>query len=156
MKKISGSIILIALFALMTPLILSGCGGDPHPDKTVARINDYHMSINDFKSDLETTFVNEKGTLTDEEVLDLAIKREILVQEAQRQGIDREKSFMKTIERYWKQALIRELVNRKSRELAGRKGLSDDEKNKMMQDWYDNLYKNARIQKNARVLRRIK
>ena len=156
MKAIPGKAVFIMVFVLMAPLVLSGCGRGYDPDKTVARINNYYMSIDDFKSDLGTVYVNEQGVLSDEEVLELAIRREVLVQEAQKHGLDREKTFMKTIERYWKQTLIKELLDRKSREISQKQGLSDAEKNKMMQDWYSGLYKRARINKYTRVLKEAK
>jgi hypothetical protein len=59
---------------------------------------------------------------------------------------------MKTIERYWKHALRKELLDRKDREISGKQGLSDSEKAKMMQSWYNKLYKKARVDKFLRVL----
>jgi peptidyl-prolyl cis-trans isomerase C len=158
MKILSKRAIISAVIVLLAGLAggLAGCSGKTQDSTIVAKVNNYEMSIDDFKSDLETVFVNEAGTLSDEEVLDLAIKREILVQEAQKEGIDREKTFMDTIERYWKQALIKELLGRKSKEFSLMQNVSDNEKNKLMQDWYDNLYKKARIKKNAQALRGLK
>jgi parvulin-like peptidyl-prolyl isomerase len=42
------------------------------------------------------------------------------VQEAQRQGLDREPAFMRTIERFWKEALIKLLLSHKAQEIAGK------------------------------------
>ena len=46
------------------------------------------------------------------------IEREILVQEAQRLGLERQSEFMKSIERFWKEALIKLLLTQKSKEIA--------------------------------------
>ena len=48
----------------------------------------------------------------DKYFLDLEIGKQLLIQEAQRQGLDRNRTFMKTIERNWKQTLIKELLDR--------------------------------------------
>ena len=39
------------------------------------------------------------------------------MQEAQRLGLDRQPGFMRTIERFWKEALIKQLLDRKAREI---------------------------------------
>ena len=156
MKTISGPVIFIMAFVLIIPFLFCGCARDPHPDKTIAKINNYYMSVDDFKADLDTTFVNERGTLSNEDVLDLAIKRELLVQEAQRQGLDKHKTFMKTIERYWKQTLIKELLDKKTKDVNAKERLSQKQKNEEMMKWYDNLYKKARIKKNMALLEELK
>ena len=46
------------------------------------------------------------------------IERELLVQEAQRLGMDRDPGFMKTIERFWKEALIKSLLDRMGKEIS--------------------------------------
>ena len=51
----------------------------------------------------------------------------MLLQEAQRQAIDREKGFMKSIENYWEQALLKILLERKSREISGLVHVYDNE-----------------------------
>ena len=52
------------------------------------------------------------------EWLSRVIERELLVQEAQRLGLDRDADFMGTIERFWKEALMRELLRYKSQEIV--------------------------------------
>ena len=47
------------------------------------------------------------------------IERELLVQEAQRLGLDRDPAFMHSIERFWKEVLIKLLLDRKGREISG-------------------------------------
>ena len=61
------------------------------------------------------------------EYLGALIEKEVLLQEAQRQGIDREKGFMKSIENYWEQALLKILLERKSREISGLVHVYDNE-----------------------------
>ncbi len=58
----------------------------------------------------------------------------MLLQEAQRQGIDREKDFMKSIENYWEQALLRLLLERKSKEISGLIHVYDNE----IEEYYKN------------------
>ncbi|MDD5504166.1 MAG: hypothetical protein PHV77_02490 [Candidatus Omnitrophica bacterium] len=152
MKTLPTIINILSAVLLILPVFLCGCGKKYDPQKTVARINDYYMTVEDYKSELDTTYMGKKGVLSGEQMLDDIIANEILVQEAQRLGLDKEKTFMKTIERYWKHALRKELLDRKDREISGKQGLSDSEKAKMMQSWYNKLYKKARVDKFLRVL----
>ena len=55
---------------------------------------------------------------TEPEWLGRLIERELMVQEAQRLGLDRNKEFMSTIERFWKEALLKQLIRRKGQEVA--------------------------------------
>ncbi|NQT95280.1 MAG: hypothetical protein HQ572_02410 [Candidatus Omnitrophica bacterium] len=152
------SLILIipVLFFILSGAMLPGCGSRPEPDKVIAKINSYDMSLEDFKNEMDYTFINERGRLSNDEILDLAIRRELLVQEAQRLGLDKEVSFMKTIERYWKQTLIKELLDKKSKEISSDKMLTRDQKNRAMEDWYRQLYNKANIQKNERILEELR
>jgi hypothetical protein len=156
MKTLPAKINVLTVTILILPVLFCGCGKRYDPKKTVARINNYYMTIDDFKSELETAYMGKKGILSDEQILDDIISNEILVQEAQRLGLDKEKTFMKTIERYWKHTLRKELLDRKDREISGKKGLSDNEKNKMMQNWYNKLHNKARVDKFPRVLKEAK
>jgi peptidyl-prolyl cis-trans isomerase C len=53
-----------------------------------------------------------------DQVLEELITKEILLQEAQRLNLDKQKSFMKEIEGYWEQALMKSLINRKLQEFS--------------------------------------
>lgn len=144
---------------LLLAVVISGCCGrveKPAEERVVARINNYKMTVDDFKDELKHTFFNEKGQLGNEAVLDLAIKRELLVQEAQRLGLDKRASFMRTIERYWKQTLIKELLEKKTKEIFSAPGLKTQEKNDALAKWYEQLYNKARIEKNRKLLEEIK
>ncbi|GAF80450.1 unnamed protein product, partial [marine sediment metagenome] len=88
------------------------------------------------------------------EFLDIAIKEQILIQEAQKQGLDREKTFMKTIERYWVQALIKELLDKQSRMIY--ESVSENKRGAAMNAWVDELYKKADVKIYNKVLDEIK
>jgi len=84
----------------------------------------------------------------------MEIKKQILIQEAQRQGLDRKKSFMKTIERYWEQTLIKELLNEEFKRIT--QEVPKDKQEEAMNDWMDALYKSADVSINKKVLEEIK
>ena len=110
---------------LICSLIFAGCSpaGGKGDNRIVAEVNKYQMSAEDLKYELKNMPYDEADLLKTEkgrkEYIDRLLEKEILLQEAQRQGLDREKDFMKSIESYWEQALLRLLLQRKSREISG-------------------------------------
>ncbi len=117
---------------LISCFIFSGCscvteGGDK---RVVAKVNKYNMTVDDLKYELRNLPYDETELLEEgrsKEYLDRLIEKEILLQEAQHLGLDREKDFMKSIESYWEQALLRLLLERKSKEIAGFIHIYDNE-----------------------------
>ena len=111
---------------------LAGCSAGSSPDKkVVAQIDKYKMTIEDLKYEFKNAPYDEIALLKTEngkkKYLEGIIEKEVLLQEAQRQGIDREKDFMKSIENYWEQALLRILIERKSREISNLTTVYDNE-----------------------------
>ena len=120
--------------------ILAGCsrgteGGDRH---VVGRVNNYKMTIEDLKYELKNIPYDETKLLETEEgrkeYFDRLLEKELLLQEAQRQGLDREKDFMRSIENYWEQALLKLLLERKSKEISGLVHVYDNE----IEEYYRN------------------
>src|SRR3989338_655405 len=126
MKKVFLGILLFSLF-------LAGCssGNNNAENKVVAQINKYKMTMDDIRYEFKNAPYDEEAFLKTENgrkrYLDGLIEKEILLQEAQRQGIDREKDFMKSIENYWEQALLRILLERRSKEISGLIHVYDNE-----------------------------
>jgi peptidyl-prolyl cis-trans isomerase C len=104
--------------------LLAGCSpGTSNPEKKIiAQINKYKMTVEDLRYDLKNFTHDEAGFLKTEsgrkQYIDNLIEKEVLLQEAQHKGIDREKDFMKSIESYWEQALLRVLLERKAKEIS--------------------------------------
>jgi len=126
MKKIFFGILLGFIF-------FAGCSSDKdNPDsKVVAQINRYKMTAGDIRYEFKNAPYDEIALLKKEdgrrEYIKGLIEKEVLLQEAQRKGIDREKDFMKSIESYWEQALLRILLERKSKEISGLIHVYDNE-----------------------------
>lgn len=125
MKRIFFSLL---VFCFIFAGCSSGTGGD---NRVVAQVNDYRMSVEDLRYELDNTPYDDAVLLETqegrEEYLDRLLEKEILLQDAQRQGLDREKDFMKSIENYWEQALLKILLERKSKEISGLVHVYEDE-----------------------------
>lgn len=121
-------LVLVTLFSF-----IAGCSpcNNNAGNKAVAQINKYKMTEEDFRYEFKNAPYDEAAFLKTEkgrrQYLEGLIEKEVLLQEAQHLGIDREKDFMKSIESYWEQALLKILLERKSREISGLIHVYDNE-----------------------------
>lgn len=156
--------------------------------KLVAQVNNYKMTAEDLQYELDNVPYDEMYLLKtpggQKEYMDRLLEKEILLQEAQRLGLDREKDFMKSIESYWEQALLRLLLQKKSKEIAGsihvytnevekyykdsgenmplsrvksdiEKAIRQEKETKAMSAWIEGLKKQSRIKINEDVVREM-
>ncbi len=127
-----------------------GCAKRGKEEKVVAKINDYEMTVADLEDEITySPYAGLKEQNLDE-ILDLAIRKQILIQEAQRQGLDKQKSFMRTIERYWQQTLIKELLEKETKRVFN--SVAKERQKEALNDWMEGLYKKAKIKIDKKVL----
>jgi len=123
---------MIFIGILLASVALAGCsaggGGD---ERVVAQVNDYKMTVEDLKYELKNVPYDDASLLETEkgrlDYINRLLEKEILLQEAQKKGLDREKEFMRSIENYWEQALLRLLLQKKSNEIPGLIHVYDNE-----------------------------
>ena len=176
---------MIFIGILLASVALAGCsaggGGD---ERVVAQVNDYKMTVEDLKYELKNVPYDDASLLETEkgrlDYINRLLEKEILLQEAQKKGLDREKEFMRSIENYWEQALLRLLLQKKSNEISGLIHVYDDEideyyretgedlsrsdisriirqkkETEAMNVWVQELKKRSRVKINEKVLREI-
>lgn len=98
-------------------------------DKPVLTINKLKLAKEELEQELSLrpSWEREVPSSGEPEWVSQLIERELLVQEAQRMGLDRREDFMRTIERFWKEALIKLLLDRKLQEISGETHVYDSE-----------------------------
>lgn len=114
---------LIYLLVFIPVFFLSACSqGSPESTRVVAEINGFKLTQAEYLGQLTAELEFERDfKLTNEakkEFLEQIIRRELLIQEAQRQKLDRQKKFVKAIERYWESTLIRDLLEIKGEQVG--------------------------------------
>jgi len=122
----------ILTFCLAASILVCGCGKKADVNgKVVAKINDYKLTVDDFRDEANAAFANKYVTgdpeKAKESLLDEVILKKILLQEAQAQNFDKDRAFMKEIERYWEQALLKLLIKKKMMEFLQKTTVSEDE-----------------------------
>lgn len=123
----------------------AGCAKKPaEPSgKVIAEIGRYKLTTEDYADETRLTVLNKylsgDARKAREELLDELIIKKALIQEAQRQNFDKDRAFMKEIERYWEQALIKLMIRKKMEELSGSVSVTELE----VRGEYDRLVKES-------------
>lgn len=133
---------IIPLLAALISMNAAGCGKNKKPEeRLVAKINNYDLTVQDFQDEARTIAPNkylpQDEEKAKEEILDDIIIKKILLQEAQAENFDKDRAFMKEIERYWEQALLKILIRTKMQNFAQMIKVTDEEVKKE----YDRLLK---------------
>ena len=146
------------LFLIGALLSVSGCGprsgSDESPgDSPVVTVNNYTITKDEFESEFKnSSFASVDTPESRQNFLNTLVDRKLLLQYAQPEGLDKEQAFLKTIEKFWEQSLLKVALDRKTREMESQsqeEALNWEDKialeAKMMNDWMNELRKNARI-----------
>ncbi|UCG34732.1 MAG: peptidyl-prolyl cis-trans isomerase [Candidatus Omnitrophota bacterium] len=117
----------LIIISIILPVFLCGCQAESskvksEDERVVARVDDYKIIVSDFA--VAVSRIAGYGEVrfgipeAKEKTLDDLITRAVLIQEAQKQNLDKQKVFIKEIEKYWTQALVKFVLNKKSEELS--------------------------------------
>ncbi len=121
MKKY-GVILLVALF------VFGCCPNKPVNKKVLAKINNYEITAEEFQGEFKASSYGYTDTAESrKEFLNTLINRKLILQDAQKKGLDKDKSFLKMIEKFWEQSLLKLAIDRKTRETAGAIQVTDKE-----------------------------
>ena len=123
---------------------LAGCGRVQSGKTVLARVNDYEITREEFDSEFKNFIASgyEKGE-SQKAFLDDLIDKKLILQEAQRKGLDRGPKFLRMVERSWEQTLLRLAIERKMKQIAGSYTVSDAE----VQKAYDAMVKSGKTEK---------
>ena len=112
-------IIIAATFGLFT---FDHLNAPAKPTDAALIVNDRTLTLDELRIRYER---NPYGGTDREAFLESVITRELLIQEAQKTGIDREENFRRTVQEFFEQSLIKVLMDRKYGQFQ--EPLSEDE-----------------------------
>lgn len=120
MKKILSAVLLLLViflfFKLKTP---------PREDYLV-KINNYTITPQEFIEEFKGSAYAKNNTPEGKrEFLNMLIRRKLVLQEAEARGLDKDKEFLKSIERFWEQSLLKRAMDKKFQEIQGSILVSD-------------------------------
>jgi len=133
---------IIFLFVIM---LIAGCGCPlPKDKKVLAKINDYDITKEEFQEEFKQSAFGRVDTLESrKEFLNNLINRKLILQDAQRKNLDKDKSFLKMIERFWEQSLLKLALDKKTKQIAGAALVSD----KTIEETYQKMSKDGKTDK---------
>jgi hypothetical protein len=109
-------------------LALAGGCDSAGGKQVLVKINDYEMTAGEFEAEFKDSLYGQVDTVESrKQFLDSLIDRKLVLQDAQSKGLDKEKDFLKTIERFWEQSLLKVSLDAKTREISGCSQVSDAE-----------------------------
>jgi hypothetical protein len=114
---------------ILLSFFIFGCLSKPQGKTPVlAKVNNYEISKQEFEEEFNASSFGRANTLdSKKEFLDSLINRKLIMQDAQRQGLDKNPNFLKAIERFWEQSLLKLALEQKSIEIAGSAIVNDKE-----------------------------
>ena len=116
-------------FLLLLALAVCGCTKPaPKDRRVVAKVNNYEITKDEFNEEFQLSpYARSDTPDSKKEFLNTLISRKLILQDAEAKGIDKEKDFLKMVERFWEQSLLKLVLERKSKEIAGAVAVTDKE-----------------------------
>jgi hypothetical protein len=137
---ISRLLVCPVLLAVLVIAFIHGCSkGKSGEGNVVATVNKEPIRLEDFQREMALRSNQDPSYKVTpqaiDEQIDTIIDRRLMIQEATKMGLTSNKDFVRTIQTFWEQTLIRELIEAKSREWEKRLFVSEKEIN----DYYEKM-----------------
>ena len=130
-------------YLLFLLLFLLGCSRQPEK-QILVKINDYEITKGEFDTEFKQSAFGRNDTPESRrEFLSSLIDRKLILQDAQQQGLDKNASFLKMIERFWEQSLLKLTLDEKSQLIANSAVVNELE----IKDAYQKLIKEGKTDK---------
>ncbi len=143
---------------LFMAVIIAGCTCPlPKDEKVLAKVNNYTITLEEFEVEFkESPYANDNTPDARKDFLKVLIGRKLILQDAQAKGLDKEKAFLKMIERFWEQSLLKLALQTKSQEIAALAQVKNNQQgqDRLMNDWMAGLEKKANISIDSDLLNR--
>lgn len=143
---------------LLLIMFLAGCSCPlPKNENVLAKINNYTITLEEFQTQFsQSPYSKDNTPEAKKEFLKLLIGRKLILQDAQAKGLDKENDFLKMIEKFWEQSLLKLALQRKSQEISGLAEVNNDKQgqDQLMNDWMASLEKQAKISVDYDLLNR--
>ena len=95
-------------------VMLGACGSDSGGTGELARVNDHVITLEEFNEEMESLPVYVKPLVVNregkKEFLSKMVERELLLQQAEKKGLDRDKKILYQVEQFRKQLMVQSLL----------------------------------------------
>ena len=128
----------------MIPAFLVGCTRYDKPKDVAVKINNYEISKAEFEQEFKDSGFGMVDTVQSrKDFLDNLVYRILIMQDSQKSGLDNGPQFLKMIEKFWINSLLKLALEKKSQEFAGASFVSD----KTVEEAYQKMLKEGKTTK---------
>ena len=127
----------IILFIIISLCIYSSCIKKPQSEQIAIQINDYSLTIGEFNELFAESNVSRDTPDVRKKFLDNLIVRKLILNEAEWEGLDKQKEFLKSIEGFWEQSLLKVMIDKKTLEIYSDIQVTDKEIEDAFQKWVE-------------------
>jgi predicted small lipoprotein YifL len=123
---------------------LAGCNSSQPlpPEDVVAQVGNYVITRQEFDEAYKNSSYGDQGTLASRQIfLNNMINQKIILLDAEKRGLDKNKEFLKMVESFWQQSLLTMAMQEKAREGGN------------LDAWVGYLKKNTTVEINQEALR---
>jgi len=132
------------LIFLLVALFVTGCRPAPDDKIALAKINNYEITLDEFQEEFnESSYAPGATAQARKDFLNNIISRKLILQDAEEKGLNKERSFLKMIERFWEQCLLKLAIDKKTKEISGSAMVNDKE----IEEAYNNMPQEAKAAK---------
>jgi len=132
------------ILLFLTLLGLAGCGNPqtPSPQDTVAQVGNYYITRQEFEEAYKDSSYGAQGTLASRKIfLNNMINQKLILLDAEKRGLGKNKEFLKMVENFWQQSLLTMAMQEKTQEGGN------------LDTWVQYLKSNAKIEINQEALK---
>ncbi|MFA5119219.1 MAG: hypothetical protein WC695_10340 [Candidatus Omnitrophota bacterium] len=119
-----------AVFMVFLVLILTGCAQEEKPAITIGNIL---VSAKEFDDAFKASGFASGGQGRKKEFLEFFISRKLILKEAEGLGLDKDPQFLRSVQLFWEQSLLKLALSRKINELAVAARVDDT----LIKNYYD-------------------
>ena len=116
-----------ALLILVLSSFSLSCVRQPHEGKAAIVVNNYTMTQAEFNELFKESGMFDNTPEARKSFLDNMITRKLILQEAQKEGLDKDKDFLQSVEHFWEQSLLKVMIDKKISEIAPSITVSEQE-----------------------------
>ena len=122
----------ILIISIISLLLIFGCA---KKEREIIKINDIGITLEEFEAAFKSSSVADEGETKRKEFLDIFISRKLMLEEAERLGLDKDSKFLQNVQLFWEQSLLKLVLAKKMNELSLVINVDDKE----VIDFYDKL-----------------
>ncbi|OQX81415.1 MAG: hypothetical protein B6D56_02455 [Candidatus Omnitrophica bacterium 4484_70.1] len=114
------------LILMLVIFSLWGCG-QKGKKKAAIKIGKIEVTAQEFEEAFNLSSFAQENSSAKKEFLDTFISRKLILKEAEREGLDKDPEFLRDVQLFWEQSLLKLMLSRKMKSLSTHIKVGEDE-----------------------------